>query len=546
MAKYISYGKEAICAAYNALSEVSAIVGKTLGPGGRTILMSAPDSSSMIKVSHSKDGFNVLRSLSYDDPVTDAIWRLCLQASAKSFETSGDGTTSTIVMANAFANEILKESNNKNNQQSSVRTFRKEIYKAIELIEEEAVSGEDVNKIVALTSTNGDVELTLVVLDAVTKCSAYGNIVVEKNVMQKERYVIDKEMGYLIGRGYSPYLPLANSIGEGSANNTDIYLDDCYVVLFNGQLSRNEQVQGFIDKILKEYDNTPFNLLFVAFEVSESILEYLSYKNKKNKFLKCFACEIYQTAETNGALQRLYDAASFCGVKDTDISDGASAEHWNPSLLGNVSNVRISQYRTYLNGKSDENWIKRRARQNENAAKVAESQINKDMIEGRNASLTGGLVKISIGGGLYSDLFERADRCDDAIKSVQAAMRSGALPGCGASYSRAGKLAQASEGVQRALDSIHETIMKNFEETPIENFKKGQTVVIGDDNIKVSDNFIEAEVSDSFENIKSVIINSFELGSLIATLGGVSLHQVAEIEANNRVRDILVSASASR
>lgn len=533
MGKEIVYGKPAQERAVNALNSIAEIVGATLGPGGRTVLISKINSGNTISVSHTKDGFNVLSSLKYVDPVMDAVHKLALQASGNSVVASGDGSTSSLTVAAAFGRALFVDSKN---PQEAARRFRNEIEAAIAEIKKEVVRGPEAEYKVALTSSNGDEELTKVVLEALAKSSAYGTVLVEKSPTQKERYKVDTEYGYQSGRGYNYYLPLAQSIHENMANQGEFVLRNSFVLPYNGDLMQYSQLASIIQKISAKA-GTKFKLYICAYEVSEEVASTFAYMNRANSGVKIFLSKTTPTAEVNGPFQQLNDIAAFSGAK---VVDAASAAHWEFEDLGTVDLVRVGPHKTYLLGPSKNNRIEERAEQNSQAVELAPSQMDKDIISSRNASLTGGSVKLVIGGGLFGDLQERADRADDAIKATQAAMRSGALPGSGASYIRAGLLAEVSPELQKALSSVHEQIMNNYGAEPAKSFEKGECYKINYNSIEKTNDFLTAGVADSFETIQSVIKNGFELGLLVANLGGFSLEaDLAEMEQAERTKSVL-------
>lgn len=535
MAKHIKTGEEARKSAVEALTEIANIVGTTLGPSGRTVLTSKRNSGSMVVVSHTKDGFSVLNSLSYTDPIKDAVHKLCQQASGNSVIASGDGSTSTLVLAAAFAQALRAPGNN---PQARAREFRKELYEAVEAIKAEAdVSKESVKK-VATTSSNNDEELASVVMSALDKASAYGTVIIEKNPMQKDRYKIDKEFGYQSSSGYNHYMPLGLSIYENLANQGEFVMKGVYVVPYNGDLVRIEQIKPYVNTLLQE-NKDGFKLYFIAYEVSNDLSAQIAQYNRQNPKFKIFISHATRTAEMHGQLQQLNDVAAYSGAV---VTDAASAPHWTPADAGYVEMVRVGPSKTFILGSSPKNRIEERAKQNEQAAALAPSQMDREIIQSRNASLTGGCVKIVVGGGLISDLQERADRVDDAVKAAQAAMVSGALPGCGASYIRAGILANVCQELKTALRSIHDTVMENAGLEPVESFEKGETVYITDAGYEKVAHFMEKDICDSYETVKGVLINAFELGVLVANLGGYSLEADLEaLEQAERTKDILGS-----
>jgi chaperonin GroEL len=534
MAKQILSGVESRREAVTALDNITNIVASTVGPGGRPILLTRNISSTTSSVFHTKDGISVLRELSYTDPVYDAVHKLAIQATADTVMASGDGTSSTLIMAAAFARAFFEYSNE--NPQSAIRAYRKEVLAAVDCISKETRRGSKEEDAVALTSTNRDRELTDLVIKAINQTSAYGTVLVEKNPMSKERFSLDKEFGYQAGSGYSHNITLGISVSDNAVTNGDFYLDNCYVVPYNGNIMQINQIKPMLEALYEANDE--FNLLIIGYDVSEDVCNQIIVANRQNPGVKIFPCKTTPTAELNGPWNQLNDIAAFSGAS---IVDGGTAARWTIKDAGEVKKVRVTPYKTFMSGKSAKNWIEKRAEQNEESASKAPTPLDKDIINSRNASLTGGLVKISIGGGLPGDLQEIADRADDAIKAAQACRRSGALPGCGMSYIRAGDLAKVSEPVLKALSSVHARIMNNYGASESPEPTAGTTLLITENEISSGD-FIELGIADSFETVKSVILNGFYLGSLIANIGGYCLNaDLDEIQKQMTLKNIMLS-----
>lgn len=542
MSKQILTGNTAREQAVDALINISNIVSATAGPGGRPILLSRNTSALTNTMFHTKDGITVLRELNYTTPIYDAVHKLCLQASSDTMINCGDGTTSTLIMAAAFAKTF--HNSPERNPQMAIRKYRKEVLKTIEEIQKEAVFSDAAERNVALTSTNGDVELTEVVLNALAETSAYGTVLVEKSISCTERFKVDKEFGYQAGNGYGYNISFGISVSDIATTNGDFYLDDCFVIPYNGNIGQFSQIFPMIQKFGVLVGKQQVNLMFVAYEINEDVLNNLIELNRKNPSLKVFVTKTTPTAEVNGQWNQLNDVAAFSGA---DIVDAGSVPGWNIPNAGLVKKVRVGVYKTFLIGKNDaKNWIAKRAMQNEESANLAPTPLDKEIISSRNASLTGGLVKITVGGGLISDLEEIAARADDAIRSVQACRRSGALPGCGISYIRAGMLANVSKTLMEALYSVTEKIQENYGLTYTKDeinevaTTAGTTYAIQDDIIQTGD-FLKLSVADSYETIRSVLLNGFQLGALVANLGGFCVTaDLEEIQKSKLLKDVML------
>jgi chaperonin GroEL (HSP60 family) len=438
-------------------------------------------------------------------------------------------TTSTLVLANAVAKAIMGVQNKrwgrKQIPQAMARQLRKEAKAAIEAIRSEADMSPEMVRKVALTSSNGDEELVEVASEAVKMTSAFGTVLLEKSPSIKKRYDVSKQDGFGNMRGYNWNNTFALSCSDLAAENSPFEWDHPYVMVFNGNL----MVQQQLDAVMRAYQKTMADgkvrkLLIVCHETTDEMANKLIVFNRKSvqSGAGVFIVKPQLTAEVNSSLQILRDISSYTGAS---IIDGGSYETTSPTDFGTCEKVRVSPTQAIMLGRGPNHWVEKRVQQNANLAEAALSVFDQEIVSIRNAELAEGLVTVTIGGGHLTDLQERADRLDDAIKASQACIRSGALPGCGASFIRAGHLAKVSVPFQKALAVVHEQIMENFGASPVNKFENGQTVKIGEDETTRGD-FRNLGISDATETVVAVITNGVELGITIALMGGYCLSGV--------------------
>ena len=438
-------------------------------------------------------------------------------------------TTSTIVLAAEIANQVLKS--NHKWPQSFARQIEKEAQRAIAAIRSESVRSDAVVRQVALTSTNGDEELTDIVIDAISKSSAFGAILCEKNPALRERYRTTTQDGYSHCMGYDYNNTLALSASPAAAANDAIVWEKPLVAIFNGNLLLEKQLDPIIsawNEFLKNDDMR--NLVIVAYETSDEIANKLLVINRTlaNNGVAAFIVKPRLSAEFNSGLQALRDIAAFCGVQESKIIDGGNYKFVTTDYFGTCDKIKISTNNTVFIGRSINHWVDLRIQQNVNISNDARSYADKELTIKRNAQLTEGLVKVEVGCGLLPDLQERADRFDDASKAAQACMRNGALPGCGFSLIRAAQLINASEALKNAFSTIHENIMNNFGlESVADRSDKGLTVRLCEDaNGSTTCDIGDASILgiyDATDTVCAVIKNGVDLGVKIAILGGYSL-----------------------
>lgn len=527
--KKLVVGKQARNEACDALKEIADAIGSTLGPQGQPFVFERLGADQRVKPTASKDGITALNSLQFDVPIKNAVHFFAQQAASHSVMASGDGTTSTVVLAAAVADQIRKADDKA--PQAFARMIRSEARKCVEAIRAEADRSEECVKKVALTSANGDAELVKVALNAVQKSSAFGSVMIDKSPASKARYKVSRQDGYVAARGYNYNNTFAYSADAAASENAPFEWSEPNILVFNGNIFVPEQINA----ILKGFNEVTMvqgkgaRLVVFCYEIAEELLNQLIVFNRKNAEhdIAIFVAKPRLTAEINSGLQVIRDIAAYT---NSNIVDGGNYKTISGKDFGTAKSVKMTPTQTILQGRAKNHWVDKRVLQNQNIIAAAESPFDKELTTIRNAELAEGLVRVEVGGGLLPDLQERADRMDDAIKAAQACMRDGALPGCGASYIRSAELAKAHPAIQAAFRVVHDQIMTNFGAESKKRFDKGQTVFVGEDTTKAGD-FLDLEVVDACETVCSVIENGVQLGCLTATLGGYSLYDgLADIQ----------------
>jgi len=520
----LKVGQEARDTLLEAMNWIAEAVGSTMGPGGRPFGFDKLGPDMRLTASFSKDGLTVLKSLGFDDPAWQAVLQYAKQAASHSVMASGDGTTSTIVLANAVAKAVAGAQGR--SPQAAARAIEAEAEEAIRLIRAEAIKNEDAVRCVALTSSNGDAELTDVVLESIKNSGAFGSLLVEKNPASPDRYKIVRQDGYSNCLGYNYNQTFALSASPNAASSKPIEWERPHVLIWNGNLVYGEQM----DPVLKAWNDMlqidiVRNLVIVAYEVSDEVTNKLLVVNRKmaKHGVGIFVVRPRISAEVASGLQVLRDLASFCGVKEEHIVDGGNYAELSDNFFGTCEKTKIGPSSTAFLGRAGNHWVDKRVQQNQSTVDEARSQYDKQLTAIRNAELAEGLVKVQVGGGMLPDLQERADRFDDASKAAQSCMWNGALPGGGVSYIRAGQLAKVGETLQKALSAILTTILENYGEglQLVLDFDGKQGYKLNRQGVEFGD-ATALGVLDATETVCAVVKNGVALGVKVALLGGYS------------------------
>jgi chaperonin GroEL len=130
----------------------------------------------------------------------------------------------------------------------------------------------------------------------------------------------------------------------------------------------------------------------------------------------------------NAQLNFLMDVSAFTGAKIFDMHNPLSKAE--PEDFGkNVEKIDIYRFRTTIVGEPDELNIQSRADDIRKQMAQSESKMEKIIFEERVGRLTNGIAQLRIYGASNGELKEKADRAEDAVCAVRAAINHGCLPG---------------------------------------------------------------------------------------------------------------------
>ena len=123
MSKIIKFGPEAKEKLVNGIDKLANAVTSTLGPNGRNDVIS----NNQGYPQSTKDGVTVAKNISLEDPIEELGVQLVKQAAIKTADGAGDGTTTSILLAQ----EMVKNGLSSLNQGANAVTIKRDIDKAV-------------------------------------------------------------------------------------------------------------------------------------------------------------------------------------------------------------------------------------------------------------------------------------------------------------------------------------------------------------------------------------------------------------------------------
>lgn len=416
--KELHFSDEGRTKLINGINKIANAVKSTLGPRGNTVLIESPEHLHGITVT--KDGVTVAKSISLMDPVENLAVRMMKEAADRTATSAGDGTTTAIVLAEALVNagtEIMDDSVNRTEVLRHLVDETKSIAKHLKL------KGKKLDqkrlRDVAVISANNDTAIGGIIAEVYESVGKDGVVTVENSKTSSTYYETTK--GIKIKRGY------ASTLFINDQKRDECILEDTYVLVCDTEINNILQIENILKPIIQEGKK----LLIIA-PTSVNVTNTLAANVVKNG-LKI--CTINPPDFGYRQHELMQDIAVSVGATYFSEKTGDDLSLINFSDLGHCSRVIVNRESTVIvkddsNDESSE-VVAERISQLQDAYKNAKVKADKEFINQRIASLSGGIGVVYVGGNTDLEQKELYDRVDDAVCAVRSALEEGILPGGG-------------------------------------------------------------------------------------------------------------------
>lgn len=414
MAKQIKYGDEARKLLENGVNQLADTVKITLGPKGRNVILEKKYGTPLVI----NDGVTIAKEIELKDPFENMGAQIIKEASTKTNDVVGDGTTTAAVLAQA----IIREGNKNVAAGANPIILRKGIDKAVEVC---------VNKLKAISTpvegkqsiaqvasiSAADETIGKLISDAMEKVGNDGVITVEESkTMRTELNIVE---GMQFDRGYcSPYM--ATDLDKMVAD-----LDNPYILITDKKISSIQDLLPLLEQVVK----MGAKLLIIAEDVEGEALTTLILNKLRGSFI-CVAVKAPGFGDRRKAM--LEDIAILTG--GTVITDdlGLDLKSATMDMLGRAKQVKVDKENTIIvEGAGSSEQIAQRVSQIRNQMADCTSDYDREKYQERLAKLAGGVAQINVGAATEVEMKERKLRIEDALNATRAAVEEGIVAGGG-------------------------------------------------------------------------------------------------------------------
>jgi len=372
----------------------------------------------------------------------------------------GDGTSTTVLLANALVDQIgLRTANSEWNPVSVVREIQEATEVAIAWIQNASMSADRASlDRVAMMATHEDAMLAEKVVEAVLAVGEEGSVVISP--YEGTDIVLEHKEGLLLDQGWASY---AMAPKDGGIERE---MDGPLVAVFRRPLMK----VGDIAPAMEQASQWPGRGLVVfAPRILGDALSTLIV-NDKNNVISAIAVEYSGSPRDQD--DWLEDVACVTNATIADPAVGHDLSQFEAPWLGYARRILVSKKKTLVVSYLDEEILERieaRASELKLRAESSDHLFDRDRLTQRASALDGGLCTLRVGGHTNQEGQDRRSRVEDALLAVQTCLRGGVVAGAGMTYFGASCALPHTEGgkiLKHTLRSILGTLAYRAGEDP--------------------------------------------------------------------------------
>ena len=516
----LAFGEEARVSLMRGVDELAKVVGVTLGPSGRNVLLARMWALPVV----CSDGVTVAKEVELADPYENMGAQLVKEAASKTNDVVGDGTTTSVVLARAIVRDGFK------NVAAGVSgmTLKSGIDKAVAAVVKEigriSVPVENRQQVARVAALSAHEEtIAELIADAMDKVGREGVITIEESKSLNDELEIVE--GMRLDRGYlSPHFVT-------DAQRMEVILEQPYILITDQKLSAAKDIVPTLEKVI-EGGRRP--LVIIAEDVDGEALATLVV-NKLRGTTDCVAIKAPGFGDRRKAL--LEDMAIMTGGTVISNDTGLSLDSVELSHLGSARRlISMKDETTIIEGSGSEEDIHGRIEQLRVQIENTTSDYDREKLQERLAAMAGGVAVIKVGAATEPELNERKSRTEDALSATRAAVEEGIVPGGGVTLIRAENVVIDLEKQLTGDEALGARIVRNSLSAPLllisqnaghpgevvlEHVRNGEGDYGFDADLGEYSNLIQQGIIDPAKVTRSALQNAGSVAGMILTTQAV-------------------------
>jgi chaperonin GroEL len=511
MAKQIIFGEDVRRSLKKGVDVLAAAVRVTLGPKGHPVALDKKWGAPTII----DDGVTIAKEIELPDAFENMGVQLVKEASSKTNDAAGDGTTTSTVLAWAIVSEGFKNIAAGAEPLSLKHGIEKATSAIVDELKKASTPVKGKEQIVQVaTITAKDTEIGNLIATVMEKVGKDGVITIEES--KGTKFETEYVEGMQFDRGY------VSAYFVTDAARMEANMDDAYLLITDKKISSIQDILPSLERILQ----VTKNLLIIADDVDGEALATLVV-NKLKGTLNVIAVKAPGFGDRRKAM--LEDIAILTGGKVISEDMGRKLDSITVEDLGRARRVEVNKDKTtVIEGKGVAKEIKDRIKQLKAQIEETESDFDREKLQERMARLAGGVAVIKVGAATETEMKEKKHRVEDALSATRAAVEEGILPGGGIGLLNAlpvldklkatGDEATGVNIIRKAVEEPIRWIAINAGKDGaviVDAVKKGEKGTGYNAETDVFGNMAEMGIIDPTKVVRSALVNAASIASMV-------------------------------
>jgi chaperonin GroEL len=408
--KEIIFGEEARRILKSGADKVANAVKVTLGPMGRNVVIEREYGNPI----YTNDGVTIAREISFEG-LEEVGAKLVKEASSKTNDVAGDGTTTAAVLTQAIIREGIKyvdDGEDPMRLRDEINAAYEEVIKRLSK-QKHDIGEMFIEKVATISASNE--KIGAIVAKAMRAIGDNG--VITTGVSDKADIELEISDGMIIKGG------LISQYMIKDPSKIESVLENPYILVTDLSISNPMDFQNIAEAINKVGKK---ELVIVADEIVGDALATIAMTNLRRSF---FIVGIKAPSYGDVRKEILKDIATVTGATVISKETGMSLSDVTLDQLGSAEKVVVKMNSSTVvkgGGNTEE-----REKEIKSFIETEPSDWLKDQAKERLANISGGVAIIKVGAATESELTEKKHRLEDAIAATRAAVEEGVVPGGG-------------------------------------------------------------------------------------------------------------------
>lgn len=407
--------RHALLAGITAVADVARV---TLGPTGRAVCFGNDGTPPLLTC----DGVTVAENITLPNRHHNIGAQLLKQAATATRDKAGDGSTTTVVLAQ----ELIREGLKLITAGANPMVFRRGLVKgaaavqaALERMKRPVTTMAELQQIA--TAAANDPEIGQLVSQMISRLGPQGFINIQDG--SGLGFQVEYHPGMHWYDGY------VSTAFVTDPKRDEAVLENAYVLVTDRKLSRIEEIAPIMDQLVRA--GTP-TLLVIAEAVTGAALATLVINCQQGGF-RCLAVKPPAYGAQRKAMLR--DIAIFTGATLFSDETGRPLGSATIADLGQVERVVASHRKTTLiGGKGSADQVERLIREIRTLIQTTQDKTERDKLWQRLARLASGVMIVQVGGLTEAHRKERRRRLENALAAARGAVEEGVVVGGGVAF----------------------------------------------------------------------------------------------------------------